>query len=181
MNFTINMYYIYSYVNGKYPYYIGKGKGPRAYTQWHHSVPVPDIPNIHILTHFDDNIKALIREWELINFLGLKKEGGILENKMKANLLNGPKIHTEETKEKMRNAVDKEQRSRRMMGNKINLGKDNASKIWEIKYPNGRVELVKNLAKFCRENNISKTAASNNAKGLSKTVGPGLVINKINQ
>lgn len=29
------------------------------------------------------------------------------------------------------------------------------SKIWEIEYPDGKVELIKNLSKFCRNNNIS--------------------------
>ena len=100
------MYYIYSYVEGSLPYYIGKGKGNRAYTEANHSVSVPDTPNIHIISHFDDNIKALIREWEMISLLQLKTEGGILDNKVKGccppDRTGTTYKLSEETKQKLR-------------------------------------------------------------------------------
>lgn len=78
------MPYLYSYVKEGKPYYVGKGTKNRAFIQENHSVPVPKNKSlIHILSHYNDNVKALIREWELITFLGLKTEGGMLDNKVK--------------------------------------------------------------------------------------------------
>ena len=76
-------YYVYSYLKDGVPYYIGKGKGYRATTQHGHYVPVPAKENIHYITRCEDNFTALIREWEMITLLGLKSEGGMLENTFK--------------------------------------------------------------------------------------------------
>ena len=109
------MFYTYSYVENGVPYYIGKGQKNRAYVTQDHP-PLPDKKDIHILSYYEDNTQALIKEWELINFLGLRKNGGLLVNKVVANVppdITGKKFPnkkkwklTEETKQKMRKPKD---------------------------------------------------------------------------
>ena len=78
------MYYTYSYLRDGVPYYVGKGCGFRAYNKQNHYCPLPeDRENIHIIAHYEEDFKAQMREWELITFLGLKSEGGMLDNKVK--------------------------------------------------------------------------------------------------
>jgi hypothetical protein len=105
------MFYVYSYVENGVPYYIGKGKENRAYVKNNHP-QLPDTSNIHILSYYEDNVQALIKEWELINFLGLRRNGGLLVNKVVANVppdTTGMKFPnkkrwklTEEQKQKLR-------------------------------------------------------------------------------
>ncbi len=43
---------------------------------------------------------------------------------------------------------------------------DSVSRYWEITYPNGKVEVIKNLEAFCRKNKISPSGMGNVSRGL---------------
>ena len=83
-------YYVYAYIRNKdsktapagTPYYIGKGKGKRAWDKTH-TVKVPnDLKNIVILEANLSNIGALALERRMIRWYGRKdKNTGILLNR----------------------------------------------------------------------------------------------------
>lgn len=180
------MYYIYSYVNNNKPYYIGKGKGRRAHTQQNHYVPVPETDNIHIISHFDNNTSALIREWEMISLLQLKSEGGMLDNKVKGccppDRTGTTFTLTEEQKQKLRKPKNyartaehsekiavqnrgkkhteehKRKISKRLRGNQNCLKKTNRAKSYLVIFPDGHIEEVFNMAPFCKKYNLTRSA-----------------------
>jgi len=76
------MYYTYAYLREDgTPYYIGKGKGRRAYTHHHHRCAVPSEDRILFLKKGLTNEEAIRHEIYLISVLGRKDLGtGILRN-----------------------------------------------------------------------------------------------------
>lgn len=79
------MYYIYAYLrNNGSPYYIGKGKGKRAWCKTHknHSINLPTKDRIIILEKNLTEIGAAALERRLIRWYGRKDLGtGILRNR----------------------------------------------------------------------------------------------------
>ena len=191
------MFYVYSYVKNNKPYYIGKGTGNRAFTQLNHSVPVPEHKeNIHFITHFDENFKSLIREWELITFLGIKSEGGMLDNKVKGCCppdRTGTNFnHTEAAKQKLRKPkpprtpehsekIAKQNRGKKhteehkrkisegCKGKTGTPGNTFRAKTYLVTFPDGHTETIHNIAPFCEENGLSRSCVSMMVNGKQKS------------
>lgn len=78
------IYYVYQYLrNDGTPYYIGKGKGRRAWKHFKYEIQPPsDISRITLIAHGLYEYEAFILERKLIAYYGRKDIGtGILRNK----------------------------------------------------------------------------------------------------
>ena len=74
------MFYVYLWLRpDRTPYYVGKGKGYRAYVK-HGKVLPPPKERIIIVKNFDDEDESYKFEEWLIEVYGRKCEGGILNN-----------------------------------------------------------------------------------------------------
>jgi hypothetical protein len=81
-------FYVYYYINEQgIPYYVGKGKGSRWKKK--HSCVVPPAARVVFYRNLSEDF-ALEFEERLIRLFGLKKDGGLLENKMRKGVKNCP-------------------------------------------------------------------------------------------
>ena len=97
-----NIYYVYAYLrkSNNQPYYIGKGKGNRAYNG-RHSVSIPkDKTKIVILESNLTNVGACATERRMIRWYGRKDNNtGILHNRTDAGEGAGGVLVKESTRE----------------------------------------------------------------------------------
>lgn len=105
------IYYVYAYLREKdsktakagSPYYIGKGKGKRAYGK-HYSCPVPKNKSLIIFLETNlSEIGALALERRMIEWYGrIDSRSGILRNQTDGGDGTSGVIRTEETRRKLR-------------------------------------------------------------------------------
>lgn len=118
----MNIYYVYEYLRKDLtPYYIGKGKGKRAWSNIR-TIPKPTDSNlIQIIAHNLSENEAFLLESKLISFYGRKDiNTGILRNKTNGGEGTAGSFRTDETKIKMSNASKGKPKS---FQHKLNISK----------------------------------------------------------
>ena len=101
-----NVFYVYAYLRKDgTPYYIGKGKGQRAFVS-HGRIKSPDISRIVFLQENMNETDAFTLEIEMIAFHGRKDIGtGILHNLTSGGEGPSARMISEETRAKLRGRI----------------------------------------------------------------------------
>ena len=159
-------YYTYAYLREDgTPYYIGKGKGNRAYVKhWRSKVrggyfTPPEKDRILILKNNLTENEAYKHEIYMISILGRKDlDTGILRNMSDGG--KGGKGVPAWNKGKTGTCPEHQREIQRKMAierNKQYKGANNPrAKTWKITYENGRVEIVKALQPWRMKNGYNK-------------------------
>ena len=178
-------YYTYAYLReDKTPYYIGKGKGNRAYRRRKTDIKPPkDKSRIIFLKQNLTEKEAFKHEIYMIAVLGRKDLGtGLLYNRTDGGEGISGLIHSEKTKRKMSEArkgtpLSEEHKIKLSKVKKNvyipwNKGKktssQNASKKYKITFNTGKEITINNLSKWCKDNKYSRTELC--MKGKSKDI-----------
>jgi len=195
---STNIYYVYAYIRSKdssiakagTPYYIGKGKGKRAFSK--HSISVPKNRDyiIFLETNLTD-VGACAIERRMIKWWGRKNlNTGILLNQTdggdgasnpspeyrkklsrpgKLNGMYGKKRTPEEKIKMSRLGWKHNLETKQQMSKDRSDGKNYNIKTWIVMTPSGEKYIVEYLRKFCETNDI-------NYNTLFNTLGRGPVL-----
>jgi hypothetical protein len=186
-------YYTYAYLReDRTPYYIGKGSGRRAYVK-NHRINLPEDKNRIIILKKQLTEKEAFRHEEYMIFiLGRKDLGtGILRNmseggsggasgykhtkntcKFRSERMKGNKIwegrkHSDISKQKVREA----RKGKKLSDKHIEKLEESHSKYnWKVISPDKNIFVIKNLTKFCKENNLAPSPLYNYGKYKGWTV-----------
>jgi hypothetical protein len=192
-------YYTYAYLREDgTPYYIGKGKGDRAYAKHRRkkNLSVPPKERILILKQNLTEEEAFSHEIYMIAVFGRKDLGkGILRN-----LTNGgdgtsgiipwnigkklSKKHCEKLSASGKGRKKSEEHKRKIgeanKGKSVNKGL--FSKIWEITYENGNVEIVyEGLPLWCEKNGYSWSKLRDLSRGRAKRSSGLVSVREVSQ
>tara|TARA_S200002703_G_scaffold50210_1_gene43594 strand:- start:251 stop:757 length:507 start_codon:yes stop_codon:yes gene_type:complete len=153
------MYYTYAYLReDKRPYYIGKGKGDRAFRKREYA-KCPTKDRILILKDDLTEEEAFKHEIYMIALYGRKKDGGILMNITLGGEGGSGYAWTEDQHKRHR---------QRMMGNKLcvgrkvsqetkdKIGKANSGRKWTAEQKSARSEAMR--GKYKPDDQVSKKA-----------------------
>ena len=178
-----SIYYVYAYLreDGS-PYYIGKGKGNRAWNQ--HRFRIPPNDRIQVITENISEEEAFNLEKELIKFYGRKDIGnGILRNLTDGGEGASGAVRSPESREKMRQAKlnqspETREKQRRYALNrspetlekmrqaKLNQSPETREKnrqaqlkfTYEVTSPTGTIWIIRNLKQFCRDYDLDHSS-----------------------
>lgn len=182
-NPTQPIYYVYAYLREDYtPYYIGKGKGDRAY--YHRNKydikPPKDKSRIIIIQDNLTEVYAFILERYYIRWFGRKDNNtGILRNFTDGGEGSSGKIISQSTRNKLSEFQKVFQTGRKhtpetknkIRNSKIGIPQSQdhilkKSKEWIIIDPNGNQYIIFNLNRFCKDHNLSQGHMSRVSKGI---------------
>ncbi len=156
MNYPLG-YYVYAHLRKDgTPYYIGKGKGDRAYAKKRPYKP-NDLSRITIIEQNLTEDQAFDLEIELIAKYGRRDLGtGILRNKTAGG---------DGVRERVIPESELQQRSERMTGDKhFNFGKfgneNPAAKEYIVITPSNEVIKIKGLNQYCKEHSLELSHVS---------------------
>ena len=167
---NLNRFYTYAYLReDKTPYYIGKGKGNRAYKKGSRVVAPPkDKSRILILKKNLTEEEAFKHEIYMIAVLGRKDLGtGILRNKTNGGEGSSGAIRSEETRDKLSKAKSGENhpfygktlsQETRDKISKSKSGENHPKSIyWRITFADGRIITQCGLANWAKENSYDSS------------------------
>ena len=166
----MTIYYVYAYIRSKdsitakagTPYYIGKGKGKRAFAS-HGKTPVPkDKSNIVFLETNLTDIGAIALERRLISWWGRKDQGtGILLNQTNGGDGHSGAIRSKEFRENLSKFWTGRVRTKEHIINNTRP----KIKTWLLTDPQGNSLIIENLTQFCLENNLAQSNMTKVSKG----------------
>ncbi len=165
-------YYTYAYLReDKTPYYIGKGKGDRAYRRHYRSYtsqykgfyfnPPPSDRILILKSNLTEN-EAFKHEKYLISIFGRKDLGtGILRNKTNGGEGVSGTIPWNKNKKNVCPEHQK-QTNRDMMNKRYEQGfcvkgeNNPRAKVWRVVFDDGRIEIIKGISPWLSENGYNR-------------------------